>query len=76
MNDGLEEPKRAGFALPANRTRYKSPNAIVILVSETLASHGAGGRVQPEILRHMKPLPDLSFVILLAIPDFLQINSA
>lgn len=49
-------------------------------MQETLASHGAGGRVQSEIPRHGTPLPDLSFVILLAIPhprpDLLQINSA
>lgn len=74
MNNGLEEPKRAGFSVPANKTCYKSLNATVIVVQETLASHGAGGRVQSEIPRHMKPLPDLSFVILLAIsppPQFI-----
>lgn len=45
-------------------------------MQETLASHGAGGRVQSEIARHGTPLPDLSFAILLVIPGFLQINSA
>lgn len=45
-------------------------------MQETLASHGAGGKVQSEIPRHGTPLPDLSFAILLVIPGFLQINSA